>query len=46
MDINLVRGLLAVAALIGFAAIAWWAYTPSRASRLDAIARSIVNEAD
>jgi cbb3-type cytochrome oxidase subunit 3 len=30
MDINLIRGLLTIAAMAAFFAIVWWAYAPSR----------------
>lgn len=30
MDINLLRSILTVAALVAFLAIVWWTYAPSR----------------
>jgi cbb3-type cytochrome oxidase subunit 3 len=30
MDINLIRSLVTLAAMVAFFAIVWWAYAPSR----------------
>lgn len=46
MDINLIRALVTVAALGAFLAIVLWAYLPQRKSKLDAVARSILEEVD
>lgn len=35
MDLNLVRSLLTVAALVAFLGIVWWAYAPSRRERFE-----------
>ncbi len=35
MDIDLVRGLVTVAALATFLAIVWWAYGPGRRQRFE-----------
>ena len=35
MDLNLVRSLLTVAALVAFLGIVWWAYSPSRRERFE-----------
>lgn len=46
MDINLIRALVTVAALVAFLAIVLWAYLPHRKGRLDAEARRILRDAD
>ena len=35
MDINLLRALVTVAALVAFLGIVWWAYAPARKSRFE-----------
>jgi cytochrome c oxidase cbb3-type subunit 4 len=35
MDINLLRGLMTIAALAAFLGIVWWAYGPSRRERFE-----------
>ena len=44
MDLNLLRSLVTLAAFGAFLAIVWWAYAPSRKARLDAQARSILDD--
>jgi cbb3-type cytochrome oxidase subunit 3 len=46
MDVNLVRILVTVAALIAYVGIVWWAYLPHRRDGLDAEARRILEEID
>ena len=46
MDINLIRALVTVVAMVAFLAIALWAYLPHRKSKLDAEARRILRDAD
>ena len=46
MDINLVRALITVAAMMAFLAIVLWAYLPRRKGKLDAEARRILEEID
>ena len=35
MDINLLRSLITVAALVAFLGIVWWAYAPAQKSRFE-----------
>jgi cbb3-type cytochrome oxidase subunit 3 len=42
MDINLIRSLITLAAFASFLAIVWWAYAPSRKSKLEQ--RAILGE--
>jgi cytochrome c oxidase cbb3-type subunit 4 len=35
MDINLLRSLVTVAAVLAFAGIVWWAYAPARKHRFE-----------
>jgi cytochrome c oxidase cbb3-type subunit 4 len=35
MDINLLRSLVTVAALLAFAGVVWWAYGPARKERFE-----------
>jgi cytochrome c oxidase cbb3-type subunit 4 len=35
MDINLLRGLVTIAALAAFLGIVWWAYGPARKARFE-----------
>jgi cytochrome c oxidase cbb3-type subunit 4 len=35
MDINLLRSLIMVAALVAFLGIVWWAYGPARKDRFE-----------
>jgi cytochrome c oxidase cbb3-type subunit 4 len=44
MDINLIRSLLTVAAFVAFVGIVWWAYSPSRKTRLEDAGRSVLEE--
>jgi len=46
MDINLIRTLVTLACLAAFLGIVWWAYLPSRRSKLDVQAMSILEEDD
>jgi cytochrome c oxidase cbb3-type subunit 4 len=46
MDINLVRAIVTVSAMVAFVAILWWAYSPSRRQRLEAEAERILKETD
>ena len=46
MDINLIRALVTVLALVSFLAIVLWAYLPQRKGKLDAEARRILQDAD
>ena len=46
MDINLIRALVTVAAMMAFLAIVLWAYLPHRKGKLDAEARRILQDAD
>ena len=39
-----IRSLLTLAAFSSFVGIVWWAYTPSRKKRLDAVAESILKD--
>lgn len=39
MDINDLRGLATVLCMIGFLAVVYWAYSPSRKARFDEAAR-------
>ena len=46
MDVNAIRILVTLIALGAYLAIVLWAYLPQRKERLDAQARSILDEAD
>lgn len=46
MDINMIRALVIVVAMVSFLAIVLWAYLPQRKGKLDAEARRILEEAD
>lgn len=46
MDINLLRSLVTVAALLAFLGIVWWAYGPSRKTRFERDARIVLDEPD
>jgi cbb3-type cytochrome oxidase subunit 3 len=46
MDINTIRIVVTLIALGAYLAIVLWAYLPQRKARLDAQARSILDEAD
>lgn len=46
MDLNLIRSLVTVAALIAFLGIVWWAYSPARRKRLEEAGRSVLEEQD
>jgi cbb3-type cytochrome oxidase subunit 3 len=46
MDINLVRAIVTVSAMVVFVAILWWAYSPSRQQRLEAEGERILKETD
>jgi cytochrome c oxidase cbb3-type subunit 4 len=35
MDINLLRSIVTVAAVLAFAWVVWWAYAPSRKGRFE-----------
>jgi len=42
MDINVLRELIMVAALVAFGGIVWWAYAPGRKQRFEHDARSVL----
>jgi len=44
MDLNLLRNLITLVAFAAFIGIVWWAYAPSRKSRLEHAAQSILEE--
>ncbi len=44
MDLNLIRSLLTVVALVAFLGIVWWAYSPARKKRLEDAGRSVLEE--
>jgi cytochrome c oxidase cbb3-type subunit 4 len=44
MDINLIRSLVTVAALVAFLGIVWWAYSPARRQRMEQAGRSILEK--
>ena len=46
MDLNLIRSLVTVAALVTFLGIVWWAYSPARKARLEDAGRSVLEEHD
>ena len=46
MDLDLIRGLMTVAALTAFLVIVVWTYVPRRKAKLDAEARRILEEID
>lgn len=46
MDINLVREVVMVVALLGFIGVVWWAYGPSRRAWFDRAADSILEDDD
>ncbi len=46
MDINLLRGLITVAALAAFLGIVWWAYAPARKERFERDGRLPLDEED
>jgi len=46
MDINVIRSIVTVAALIAFLGIVWWAYSPARRQRMEEAGRSILEERD
>ena len=46
MDLNTIRIIVTLIALGAYVAIVVWAYAPLRKERLDAQARSILDEAD
>ena len=46
MDVNTLRIVVTLVALGAYIAIVLWAYTPMRKVRLDANARSILDEAE
>ena len=46
MDVNTLRILVTLLALGAFLGIVLWAYTPLRKERLDAAARSILDEGE
>ncbi|HEY5637967.1 MAG TPA: cbb3-type cytochrome c oxidase subunit 3 [Burkholderiales bacterium] len=46
MDLNFLRSLLTVAALVAFLGIVWWAYAPSRRERFERDAMMPFEEAD
>jgi cbb3-type cytochrome oxidase subunit 3 len=39
-----IRSLMTLAAFSSFLGIVWWAYTPGRKKRLDAVAESILKD--
>ena len=44
MDVNAVRVLVTLLFFAAFIGIAWWAYAPSRKSRLDDIGRAVLDD--
>jgi len=44
MDINLIRSIVTVAALVAFLGIVWWAYSPARRQRMEQAGRSVLEE--
>jgi cytochrome c oxidase cbb3-type subunit 4 len=46
MDINLLRSVVTLAALVAFLGIVWWAYGPSRKARFERDARMVLEETD
>lgn len=46
MDINVVREVVMVLAVLAFAGVVWWAYGPSRRARFDRAAASILEDED
>jgi len=46
MDINLVREAVLVIAIGAFCGIVWWAYGPSRRTRFERAAQSVLEEHD
>jgi cytochrome c oxidase cbb3-type subunit 4 len=42
MDLNLIRSLVTVAALVTFLGIVWWAYSPARKQRMEEVGRSVL----
>lgn len=46
MDINLIRGLVTIAALVAFLAIVWWAYAPARRADWEERGKVILNNND
>jgi len=46
MDLNLLRSLVTVAALVAFLGIVWWAYSPARKARLEDAGRSVLEESE
>lgn len=46
MDINVVREVVMVLAVLAFAGVVWWAYGPSRRARFDRAATSILEDED
>ena len=46
MDINLLRSLITVAALVAFLGIVWWAYGPARKERFERDGRLPLDEED
>lgn len=46
MDINLLRSLVTVAALVAFLGIVWWAYGPARKARFERDGRLPFDEDD
>ena len=46
MDINILRGLIAVLSLVVFLGIVWWAYGSSQRARFEEAARLPFSERD
>jgi cytochrome c oxidase cbb3-type subunit 4 len=46
MDMSDLRGLATVLCALAFAAVVWWAYTPSRKSDFDSAARLPFDDED
>jgi len=47
MDVNTVRGLFTIAAMLGFLAVVWWAYRSANRKRFEEDARiPFADEAD
>ena len=46
MDINTLRGIGTILCMLAFAAVCWWAYSPSRKARFDEAANLPFSEDD
>jgi cbb3-type cytochrome oxidase subunit 3 len=46
MDINVLREIVLLLAVAAFGGVVWWAYSPSRQTRFDRAAMSILHDDD